>query len=86
MCICNMALTANSAHADQSYVDVCLLALESHSTPALSRSLHAQAATVGNEFTCCSSWSCIHSPAILFQSLHPVEMLNRRTNVICPSQ
>ena len=48
---CNVALTVNFARADQSFVDVCLPALERHSIPVLSRCLHAQATTVGNEFT-----------------------------------
>ena len=43
---CNVALTVNFARADQSFLDVCLPALESHSTPIFGRSLHAQAATV----------------------------------------
>ena len=48
---CNMALSVNFARADQSFVDVCLRTLESHSMPVLSRSLYAQASKVGNEFT-----------------------------------
>ena len=48
---CNMALTVNSARAVLSFVDVCLPDLESHSIPILSRSQHAQAATVGNDFS-----------------------------------
>ena len=48
---CNVALTVKFARADQSYVDICLLTLECHSIPVLSRSLYAQASTVGDEFT-----------------------------------
>ena len=44
---CNMALTVNFACP----VDICFLALESNSIPIFSCSLHAQAATVGDEFT-----------------------------------
>ena len=48
---CNMALEVNFVRADQSSVDVCLPTLEGHSIRILSRSLYAQASTVGNEFT-----------------------------------
>ena len=37
---CNKALTVNFSRADQSFVDVCLPALESHSIPTLSLSVH----------------------------------------------
>ena len=46
-----MALSVNFARAVLSFVGICLHALESHSIPILSRSLHGQAATVGNEFS-----------------------------------
>ena len=45
---CNEALIVNFARADQSFVDVCLPTLESHSIPVLSRSMYAQASAVGN--------------------------------------
>ena len=45
-----MALTVNFASANQSFVDVCHPAMESDSVPILRRSLHAQAAMVGDEF------------------------------------
>ena len=40
--------TVNFARADQSFVNVCLPTLESHSKPVLCCSLQAQASTVGN--------------------------------------
>ena len=58
---CNMVLSVKFARADRSFVDVCLPALESHSVPILSRFLHAQAATVGNEFTL-HSFACVSVP------------------------
>ena len=45
-----MALAVNYARADQNFVDACLPTLESHYIPELSRSLYAQASTIGNEF------------------------------------
>ena len=46
---CNVALSVNFARADQSFVDIYLLASESHSRPTVSRSLHTRAAVVGDE-------------------------------------
>ena len=47
---CNMALTVNVTCADQSFVDICLPALQSQSIPIFSHSLDTQAAMVGDEF------------------------------------
>ena len=44
------SLSQVCARADQSSVDICLPVSESHSMPIFSRSLHTQAATVGDEF------------------------------------
>ena len=52
---CNMTLTVNFACADQTFADICLPALDSHSIPIISRSLHPQAATVGDEFSSSNS-------------------------------
>ena len=50
-CNCNVALPANFARDDHSFVDVCLPTLEGHTIPVLNRSLYAQASAIGNEFT-----------------------------------
>ena len=47
---CNMALTVNFSCENQSFANICFPASHSHCIPTLSRSLHAQAATVGDEF------------------------------------
>ena len=79
---CNIALTVNSARAYQSFADVCLPSLEGHSKPVFSRSLYAQASTVGS--------GCLAATVnrLRFRAYLCVQRTcrNRCTCVTCPSQ
>ena len=59
---CNLGLTVNLACTDQSFVDICFPDSESHSAPIFGRSLHTQAAMVGDKFSLVQFCSYVQPP------------------------